>query len=796
MTIKNPNVKILFAILLCLFVLAFLRFDLYEILRISFLFFVLTFVGGKLIEFSWQRRIIFAEKISAGLMCGFAILLFVDFLLSVFNVDHWISYAIVTASALTVIVLGKVKSHSDFGVNNHFDVGDAILILSIAVSVFNFRAFWTLPLAAFLLLCRSHPTLNSSRESSPRTKRIRNASLVGSVVLLVAAIALNRKIPWSFSFSNDASFYESLQWSLIRYGPHEHPGFLGGFTEGSLVPYHTTAYSLGGLVSKFAGLEPFEFMNSLGPFILSVMAVGMVFTYSKTTSFNLAAKIFFCFVVSGTLIQIGNYNSQSFGLVLLAVLISTAISTAKLFENEVKGQYFIPILALSIFAITIKGTNALVVSAVLFALLLNRLLSIAKGSEKLKAFVYICVVVAVVTVTTWWKFIRIPSHVFTLSRSGPRLIDLIVVGGIQKAAVEMRLQLFTLALISALLLICFLRQPGSGQKRETINWQILAGLNCAFFAFVILQPQEPVSARFICESVVNLAIVFTLISEFRFRGISRDEKSLGFVVTFALLLGSTFGLIYRLLLIPNMSSLFNALSNIPKFGQWFWYLLIENPFITHTIFIALVLHATLLVLHQRVKSRLISSILITALIGSAVSLKVDNYAEYISQVGSSSIVNEFFSPGSINAAANATVDLNSVAEFARSMSTVHDVFASNNFCCFGDTWWKETLSNPVFGTVSSMGGANYLLPAITQRRFLIQGMRFQIFYGLPSFSEHIQRMNISLRFANDPDQPTKQALVDYGVKYFIVNKQLTLVTDWSVYAKTIYENKSFALLAL
>ena len=130
------------------------------------------------------------------------------------------------------------------------------------------------------------------------------------------------------------------------------------------------------------------------------------------------------------------------------------------------------------------------------------------------------------------------------------------------------------------------------------------------------------------------------------------------------------------------------------------------------------------------------------------------------------------------------------------MSTVHDFFASNNFCCFGDTWWKETLSNPVFGTVSSMGGANYLLPAITQRRFLIQGMRFQIFYGLPSFSEHIQRMNISLRFANDPDQPTKQALVDYGVKYFIVNKQLTLVTDWSVYAKTIYENKSFALLAL
>jgi len=57
-------------------------------------------------------------------------------------------------------------------------------------------------------------------------------------------------------------------------------------------------------------------------------------------------------------------------------------------------------------------------------------------------------------------------------------------------------------------------------------------------------------------------------------------------------------------------------------------------------------------------------------------------------------------------------------------------------------------------------------------------------------------MNISLKFANDPDQSTKNELVDYGVKYFIVNKQLTRVSDWSLFAKTVYENKSFVLLAL
>lgn len=784
------------AILLCAFTLAFLRFDLNEILRIGFLLFVLTFIGTKFIEFSLERRIAFAEKISAGLICGFAILLFIDFLLSIFNVDHWFSFAIITASALAFVVIGKTKQPPDFGVSNHLDVGDAILILSIGVSISNFRAFWTLPFAAFLLLCRSILQLNSSRESSPRNKKIHTTLVASSALLLAAAIAMNRKIPWNFSFSNDASFYESLQWSLIRYGPHEHPGFLGGFTEGSLVPYHTTAYSLGGLISKFAGLEPFEFMNSLGPFVLSVIAVGVILTCLNTTSISFAAKIVFCFVVSGVLIQVGNYNSQSFGLVLLAVLISVAISTARHLEDQVKGQYFIPIAAVSILGITIKGTNALVISVVLFALLLNRLLSSARGSEKLKALAYIIVVVTVVAITTWWKFIRIPSHVLTLSRSGPRLFDLISVDGIQKTFVAMRLQLFSLALISVLLLICFLRQPRNGQNREKIYWQILTGLNGALFAFVIFQPQEPVSVRFVCESVVILAIVFTLISEFRFRDVTRSERSLNSVVTFAVLLGSTIGFVYRLLLIPNATSLWNALSNIPMIGQWIWYLLIENPFLSHTILIALVLLAALLTLRQRFKSRFITSILLTALVGSALSLKVDNYSEYISRVNSSSIEQEFYSPGLINAAANATADLNSVAEFARSESSVHDVFASNNFCCFGDAWWKETLSKPVYGTESSMGGANYLLPAITQRRFLIQGMRFQIFYGLNGFDEHIRRMNLSMRFANDPDQATRNALLDYGVKYFIVNKQLTLVSDWSLFARTIYENKSFILLAL
>jgi hypothetical protein len=95
-----------------------------------------------------------------------------------------------------------------------------------------------------------------------------------------------------------------------------------------------------------------------------------------------------------------------------------------------------------------------------------------------------------------------------------------------------------------------------------------------------------------------------------------------------------------------------------------------------------------------------------------------------------------------------------------------------------------------------LGGANYLLPAVTQRRFLVQGLRFQIFYDLEGFQEHIKRMNLSLNFANNPDESGRKSLTDYGVKYFIVNKDLTTTTDWSPYSDTVFENDTFLLLAL
>jgi hypothetical protein len=92
-----------------------------------------------------------------------------------------------------------------------------------------------------------------------------------------------------------------------------------------------------------------------------------------------------------------------------------------------------------------------------------------------------------------------------------------------------------------------------------------------------------------------------------------------------------------------------------------------------------------------------------------------------------------------------------------------------------------------------LGGANFLLPAHTQRRFLIQGPRFVF----QNFSNNLEdRMQLSLGFANNPTTDTILKLKKYGVKGFVVNLSLTQIRDWSQFANTLYANDEFVFMTL
>jgi hypothetical protein len=153
-----------------------------------------------------------------------------------------------------------------------------------------------------------------------------------------------------------------------------------------------------------------------------------------------------------------------------------------------------------------------------------------------------------------------------------------------------------------------------------------------------------------------------------------------------------------------------------------------------------------------------------------------------------------------NDPAFASADLRSVGRFIRETTQQDIVLATNDFCCFGMEWWSQTVDGRRSHLESDIstrwGGDNYLVAAESRRRVLIQGLAFQgIGDGGPS-QDQIQRMNLSLSFANAPTQKIVDELRDYGVNGFVVNTSLTARRDWSEFAVERYRNGNYIYLEL
>lgn len=144
-----------------------------------------------------------------------------------------------------------------------------------------------------------------------------------------------------------------------------------------------------------------------------------------------------------------------------------------------------------------------------------------------------------------------------------------------------------------------------------------------------------------------------------------------------------------------------------------------------------------------------------------------------------------YTSSGVNAAAFGSGGLDEVSRYVRRTTPRDTILASNNFCCFGESWFSRaeprSRSESDENWEQTLGGANYLLPANTQRRFLLQGLRFQTGYRPPT-ADQINRMRLSLAFANRPSKREVEDLKSYGVSGFIVNLSLTDRRDWSEFA--------------
>jgi hypothetical protein len=156
-----------------------------------------------------------------------------------------------------------------------------------------------------------------------------------------------------------------------------------------------------------------------------------------------------------------------------------------------------------------------------------------------------------------------------------------------------------------------------------------------------------------------------------------------------------------------------------------------------------------------------------------------------------------------SATAIGTTDEIAVGRWLRTNTEKSSLIATNHFCgpaCSGADWFEndylrlnDTYIFPESPT--DYGTFNFILSDYAERRFFIEGARFLLVNGMPR-EDVRERMNAVLAFANEPSSASISLLKDFGVDYFVIDKQSTTKRDWRMMAQEIYQNNSFIVLLL
>jgi hypothetical protein len=156
-----------------------------------------------------------------------------------------------------------------------------------------------------------------------------------------------------------------------------------------------------------------------------------------------------------------------------------------------------------------------------------------------------------------------------------------------------------------------------------------------------------------------------------------------------------------------------------------------------------------------------------------------------------------------SATAIGTTDEINVGRWLRTNTDKSSLIATNHFCgpaCSGADWFENDFLrlNDTFifpESPTGYGTFNFILSDYAERRFLIEGARFLLVNGMPR-EDVRERMNVALAFANEPSGASFGSLQNFGVDYFVIDKQSTTQRDWGLTTSKLYENDTFIVLEL
>lgn len=680
-------------------------------------------------------------------------------------VAHW---SVLAAMVAVAALISRQRATADF--TDVPSVGaEALFALSVALIVLSIRHPWVFPFAipvAILERYRHHT-------QHQVVLRLVTASLI-PVGWLVASVL--RPDRWWYYYQNgDASFFESISWTTSHWSVFEQPGNVGE----SMVSYHWLSYTFFGGVSHIAQLAPFEALMKLGVPLISVVLVSLLCSQMSTQSrkLNNQTWITICLVIIG--LSWLRIDSASFGMMSALSFIVLAYRYFKFPVGRIA-----PFLLLTLSSLTVIFSKTPTV------LVLGGLFTIHFYAEHVfrgrRNYIVLGSLVAASLVSFLLVFrgSRAGDSIFVLDFSPLRALD----------------QVLSFPVTGLLIPLGLLAYFGGSTDFATHDEELRRLLKYVFLCVLgVILPALFFyhSHLFVQPTIFIASSITTWIFINRYcpnSDTSVRSLRLRWQQTFALIAILCLSFAYRVFInqISARTGLRDAL------GEVFWLLLFNSGLF---LLIGVIVTAVIVIHRGRITQRLASGVIAVCL-AVTVGLALD-YSRRIATWGPSVNTNS-----QRNDSPFGGNDLTAAASFIRMETQTNDIFATNNFCCFGQAWWMGIVSSlnqddessrtwkDANSNVSTWGGDNYLASAYTRRRFLMEGLAFQVGHVQGPTKEQIQRMTLSLQFANSPNEQVASDLKAYGVSGYVVNLSLTKHRDWSEFAIERFRSGDFAYLEL
>lgn len=700
------------------------------------------------------------------------------------QISHWTSLVILLV--IGSLVLLKAESHRKL--LRRIDAAELLFSTSIGVLVFAVRQPWLLPFGIALVTIERALQHEAWRRAGWRLVGL--FLIAGLGFLLSWFLRLDR---WSYLYlGGDTGFFESIGWITSEFGVFEHPGLSGG----SIAGYHWLSYTFLGGISHLSGLPPWDATTKVGVPLLLVMLAGIVTRAPWRTTID-KIRLPMWALVLGVLVGASfiRYESAAFGIV------------AGLGFLSVVGRYFTPerpqplnLVVVGIVSFTVimsKATTGLVVGAALCVLAFGYR---GRGLRNVLAPILVFSTVGVFAYLVFFRTSQFTEAGQTVRVSPPLTVLREVILGTP------------FFVWGALLVLMVLIDPRARSNKNPggrfVRSLALVSTASIALGFVAQYQQQVMHAAFLLTVVcASWSLAGLLPSE---KTSTRREM---FPVRY--LLGIFLIPLLAGFLLPVVYNRLDQMTNIPEsLGVTGWDL-------TRKIFPFVIPWLTVLyMVGRRSRSTQLMSFVVIVVASLLSGLTLDQ-ARRTATWGPAVAVN-----WALNDSAMPNDDLRAIGSHIRSTTNPETILASNDFCCFGDLWWKEIVRDleahaskksrwwQVLQTTdwwkaleseygrglfegsikdTRLGGDNYLLAGDSRRRVLIQGLKHQAAIPTP---DQVNRMTLSLAFANDPDIEIVRELKRYGVSGFVVNLNLTDQRDWSQFAVEKFRSGNYVFLRL